>query len=70
MLIGKSSGIPSSDITSKKDYLNRRNFMRGAVAAGAAALGAERLANVFSPRTRASGRHPAANCEEPPEHDR
>jgi len=53
MLIGKSSGIPSSDITSKEDYLNRRNFMRGAVAAGAAALGAERLANVFSPRTRA-----------------
>ena len=53
MLIGKPSDIPSSDITSKKDYLNRRNFMRGAVAAGVAALGAERLANVFSPRTHA-----------------
>ncbi len=54
MLIGKPSGIPSSEITSKDDYLNRRRFMRGAlsgaVAAGAAALGAERLAEVFSPR--------------------
>ncbi|HET6170145.1 MAG TPA: protein-methionine-sulfoxide reductase catalytic subunit MsrP [Terracidiphilus sp.] len=53
MLIGKPSDIPSSDITSKKDYLNRRSFMRGAVAAGVAALGAEQLANVLSPRTRA-----------------
>ncbi|MGB7549041.1 MAG: protein-methionine-sulfoxide reductase catalytic subunit MsrP [Terracidiphilus sp.] len=54
MLIGKPYGIPSSEITSKDDYLNRRRFMRGAlsgaVAAGAAALGAERLAEVFSPR--------------------
>jgi sulfoxide reductase catalytic subunit YedY len=52
MLIGKPSDIPSSDITSKKDYFNRRSFMRGAMAAGAA-LGAERLANVLSPRIRA-----------------
>ena len=52
MLIGKPSDIPSSDITSKKDYLNRRSFMRGAMAAGTA-LGAERLANVLSPRIRA-----------------
>ncbi len=53
MLIGKPSGIPSSEITSKKDYLNRRSFMRGAVAAGIAALGGEQLANLISPRTRA-----------------
>ena len=57
MLISKPSDIPSSDITSKDHYLNRRSFMRraasGVVAAGAAALGAERVAEVFEPRIRA-----------------
>jgi sulfoxide reductase catalytic subunit YedY len=56
MLIGKPSDIPSSAITPKDQYLNRRRFLRGAVSgvvtAGAAALGAERLAEVFAPRTR------------------
>jgi sulfoxide reductase catalytic subunit YedY len=54
MLIGKPPDIPSSAITSKDRYLNRRRFLRGAVsgvvATGVAALGAERLAEVFSPR--------------------
>jgi sulfoxide reductase catalytic subunit YedY len=54
MLIGKPSDIPSSAITSKDRYLNRRRFLRGALsgaaAAGAAAVGAERLAEMFSPR--------------------
>jgi len=57
MLIGKPSDIPSSDITPRDQYvqyLNRRRFLRGAfsgaVTAGAAALGAERLAEVLSPR--------------------
>ena len=58
MLIGKSSDIPSSAITSKDEYLknkrSRRRFLRGAVssaaALGAAALGADRIAEVFSPR--------------------
>jgi sulfoxide reductase catalytic subunit YedY len=53
MLIGKPPDIPSSDITPRdryEQYLNRRKFLRGAVAAGAAALGAERLAEVFEPR--------------------
>ncbi|HZB88648.1 MAG TPA: protein-methionine-sulfoxide reductase catalytic subunit MsrP [Terracidiphilus sp.] len=58
MLIRKPSDIPSSDITPHKDYLNRRLFMRGAASAaaatGAAALGAERLAEVISPRLSAS----------------
>jgi len=49
MLIGKPPGIPSSAITPKDQYLNRRGFLRGAVAAGAAALGAERLAEVVAP---------------------
>ena len=57
MLIGKAADIPSSDITPKDHYLNRRRFMRGAasgvLAAGAAALGAERVAEVFEPRIRA-----------------
>ena len=54
MLIRKPADIPSSAITSKDKYMNRRRFMRGAasgvVAAGAAALGAERLAEIISPR--------------------
>jgi sulfoxide reductase catalytic subunit YedY len=55
MLIGKPPEFPSSAITPQDKYLNRRRFLRGAastaVAAGAAALGAERLAEVLSPRT-------------------
>jgi sulfoxide reductase catalytic subunit YedY len=60
MLIGKQPDIPSSEITPRdryEDYFNRRRFLRtalsGAVAAGAAALGAERLAEVLSPGTSA-----------------
>jgi len=49
MLIGKPPDIPSSAITPKDQYLNRRRFLRGAAAVGAAALGAERLAEVFRP---------------------
>jgi sulfoxide reductase catalytic subunit YedY len=56
MLIGKPFDIPSSEITSKDDYneyFNRRRFLKTAAAAGAAVLGAERLANVIDPRTAA-----------------
>src|SRR3954470_6809863 len=57
MLIRKPDDIPSSLITPKDQYLNRRKFMRGAASglamAGAAALGLDRLADVISPRTRA-----------------
>ena len=52
MLIGKAPDIPSSEITPRTGYdwyVNRRKFLRGAMAAGAAALGAERLAEVLSP---------------------
>ncbi|HTW46703.1 MAG TPA: protein-methionine-sulfoxide reductase catalytic subunit MsrP, partial [Acidobacteriaceae bacterium] len=49
MLIHKPSEIPSSEITPKQDYMNRRAFMRGA-AAGAAVLAGERaLRGVFRP---------------------
>jgi sulfoxide reductase catalytic subunit YedY len=50
MLIGKPIDIPSSEITSQDKYLNRRRFLRDAVAVGAAALGADRLADMVSPR--------------------
>src|SRR6202044_2840514 len=50
MLIRNPADIPSSAITSKDKYLNRRRFLRGAVAAGAAAVGAGRLADMINPR--------------------
>jgi sulfoxide reductase catalytic subunit YedY len=57
MLIGKPPDIPSSAITPKDRYMNRRRFLRGAisgaVATGAAALGADRLGEVFQPRISA-----------------
>jgi sulfoxide reductase catalytic subunit YedY len=53
VLIGKPPDIPSSAITPKDQYLNRRRFLRGVVATGAAVLGAGRVAELFSPRTRA-----------------
>jgi sulfoxide reductase catalytic subunit YedY len=57
MLIRKPGDIPSSHITPKDHYINRRKFMRGAVSgaalAGATALGLDRVADVVSPRVRA-----------------
>ena len=50
MLIRKPSDIPSSEITSHSDYLNRRQWMTGALAAGATVLGASRLLDVASPQ--------------------
>ena len=56
MLIGKSPDIPSSSITPRDQYLNRRRFLRSAVATatvmGAAAVGAERLASILEPSDR------------------
>jgi sulfoxide reductase catalytic subunit YedY len=53
MLIGKSPVIPSSAITPKAQYLNRRSFLRRAAGtaavAGAAALGLDRAAEIVSP---------------------
>jgi sulfoxide reductase catalytic subunit YedY len=57
MLIKKTADIPSLEITPRSGYewyMNRRKFLLGAasrvVAAGSAALGAERVAEVFAPR--------------------
>lgn len=52
MLIRRSSDIPSSEITPKSDYMSRRKFMAGAAVLGAAALGADRLATMATPRGR------------------
>ncbi len=54
MLIRKSdslygSNIPSSEITPKDKWLNRRSLLTGAAAAGVIALGADRMAEVLSP---------------------
>ena len=48
MLIKKSPDVPSSEITCKSIYLNRRKFLAGAVA-GAAALAGPRLAELATP---------------------
>ena len=61
MLIGKPPDIVSSEITSQKDYkeyltlrrMERRSFLRGVVAAGAAALGVGRFADLVDPRIAA-----------------
>src|ERR1700756_3335687 len=51
MLIRKPADIPSSEITPKADYLNRRTFMTSMAAVGVTALGAERLTRWVSPGT-------------------
>jgi len=53
MLIRKPDEIPSSLITPKDRYLNRRRFLKGAALAGAGVLGLDRVANLVSPRVRA-----------------
>ncbi len=49
MVIRKSSEIASSEITPKPVYLNRRNFMMGSLALGAAALAGHKLYRAFAP---------------------
>jgi methionine sulfoxide reductase catalytic subunit len=53
MLIRRPPDIPSSEITPKEQFMNRRKFLSGAAGVGAAALGAGRLAELVSPRTSA-----------------
>jgi sulfoxide reductase catalytic subunit YedY len=43
------SDIPSSEITPHSMWLNRRKFLMGAGAAGAVALGADRIAEILAP---------------------
>jgi sulfoxide reductase catalytic subunit YedY len=66
MLIRKPSDIPSSEITSKSDYLNRRKFIAGGAAAlGAAAFGADRLGKFLSPSETVSATSKLATVSSP-----
>jgi sulfoxide reductase catalytic subunit YedY len=49
MLIKKPADIPSSEITPKSRYLNRRTFLAGAATAGAAAVAGLRFGELASP---------------------
>jgi sulfoxide reductase catalytic subunit YedY len=49
MVIKKPANIASSEITPKRAYLNRRTFMAGAAAAGAALLAGRKLLEVGDP---------------------
>ncbi len=49
MLIGKPAAIPSSEITPKSTYLNRRNFLASAAIAGAAAVTRVALRDLAAP---------------------
>ncbi|HEY0759953.1 MAG TPA: protein-methionine-sulfoxide reductase catalytic subunit MsrP [Acidisarcina sp.] len=49
MLIRKPNDIPSSEITPKSAFLNRRAFIAAAAAAGAGALAANRIGGILNP---------------------
>jgi len=49
MLIKKSADIPSSEITPKSLYLNRRKFLAGTALAGAAAIAGFKFREFSSP---------------------
>jgi sulfoxide reductase catalytic subunit YedY len=53
MLIQKAADIPSSEITPKETYLNRRKFLAGAALAGAAAITGGGLLELAEPRMTA-----------------
>jgi len=46
------SDIPSSEITPRDKWLNRRNFIAAAAATGAVAIGGERLSEILAPAGR------------------
>lgn len=49
MILRKPNDIPSSEITPKAHYLNRRKFMAAIATAGAGILAAEKMGQVLSP---------------------
>jgi methionine sulfoxide reductase catalytic subunit len=55
MLIKKAEDIRSSEITPKKLYLNRRQFLAGAAVAGAAAAGGLKLREAIAPSSVLAG---------------
>ncbi len=53
MLIKKASDVPSSEITPKNVYMNRRKFLAGATVAGAALAAGRGLREMVSPHEKA-----------------
>jgi methionine sulfoxide reductase catalytic subunit len=53
MLVKTSNEIPSSEVTPKKVYLNRRKFLAGAALSGAAAAAGLRFRELLAPSTTA-----------------
>jgi methionine sulfoxide reductase catalytic subunit len=51
MILRKDKPIPSSEITSESAYINRRNFMLGAAALGAAGYAAHAVGGLLHPAT-------------------
>ena len=66
MLIKKPNDIPSSEITSKSMYLNRRKFLAAMGIAGAAAAGAGGLLEVASSPNRAYAAEKISNLQKSP----
>jgi sulfoxide reductase catalytic subunit YedY len=58
MLIKKPSDIPSSEVTPKRFYLNRRSFLTATAAAAAAALAIPRIFDLASPSGTAHANAP------------
>jgi len=65
MLIKKADDIPSSEITPKSLYLNRRKFLVAAGLAGAAAAGAKGILDIASPE-RAYAEEKIPNLQKSP----
>jgi len=51
MLFRKAADIPSSEITPRSQYMNRRMFLVGAAMAGAAAVAGSKIGELVSPST-------------------
>jgi len=66
MLIKKASDIPSSEITPKSVYLNRRRFLAGAAAAGAVAAAGIGLRELGQPSTTVSANNKIDGLQKSP----
>ena len=69
MLIGKPAAIPSSEITPKATYLNRRSFLAGATIAGVAAVAGvafRDLSNLVAPPLTARANAKIDNLQKSP----
>lgn len=65
MLIRKAPDIPSSEITGKSDYLNRRKFLQGAAGLGAAAIVGGIAGKLISPAQTAQANDKLTTIKSP-----